>query len=328
MTARFPETPTIDVAALHGAATPARDALDARVIEALATRGSFVATGFSGCRGNDEAARRVLAFFDLPQADKDAIATCRARPGNPNVYRGYYPLLDGQGFAYNETLDIGPERPGTVPDLPGTDGFREHNRWPGHEPHPGWKQETLAYVATVHGLALAVLRAIARHTGRDERAFVAACLQGNSTLRLLHYFAPPDDYVPTEARSPKELHDELGRRIRTQRHIDTGVMSILWQDPNGGLQMLGRDEAWREVPVVADGLSVHCGDLLKGMTDGLIEATPHRVAGGGSERWSLGLFVEPDYDAMVLPPDGTTPITYAGHLVNEFPGRFERPRAA
>lgn len=327
MADRFAPTTVIDVAPLFA---PGSDtaALDAHVAATLASHGSFVATGFAGSRGNDATARRVLDFFSLPEDEKTAIATCRARPENANIYRGYYPLLDKQGFAYNETLDIGPDVPGTVPDIAGADGFREHNPWPAREPHAGWKQETLAYVATVHGLALAVLGAIARHTGQDEAAFVAPCLKGNSTLRLLHYFETPDDYMPREKGTPTDYADELGRRIRTQRHIDTGVMSILWQDENGGLQMLGRDEVWREVPTVADGLSVHCGDLLKAMSGGLIEATPHRVAGGGQERLSLGLFVEPDYDAMVLPPDSTTPVTYAGHLINEFPGRFERPKAA
>ena len=327
MANQFPPSEIIDVTGLFD--TPGHCAeLDARVTELLATRGSFVATGFRGGRGNDAAARRVLDFFSLAEEEKTSIATCRARPENDNIYRGYYPLLDKQGFAYNETLDIGPQDPGTVPDIAGADGFREHTPWPAREPHAGWKQETLDYFATVHGLALAVLRAIARHTGRDEEAMVAPCRNGNGTLRLLHYFETPDDYMPKEKGTPRDYADELGRRIRTQRHIDTGVMSILWQDENGGLQMQGRDGVWREVPAVADGLSVHCGDLLKAMTGGLIEATPHRVADGGQERLSLGLFVEPDFDAMVLPPDSTTPVTYAGHLINEFPGRFERPKAA
>ena len=327
MTNSFPPTSIIDVAALSDTGADRR-AIDARICEVLSTHGSFVATGFEGGNGNDAAAHRVLDFFCLPEGEKTTIATCRARPENTNVYRGYYPLLDKQGFAYNETLDVGPAVPGAVPDIAGADGFREHTPWPAREPHAGWKQETQKYFATVHGLAIAVLSAIARHTGRDPETFVAACRNGNGTLRLLHYFETPDDYMPKEKNTPTDYADELGRRIRTQRHIDTGVMSILWQDDNGGLQMQGRDGTWREVPAVADGLSVHCGDLLKAMSGGLIEATPHRVAGGGQERLSLGLFVEPDFDAMVLPPDSTTPVTYAGHLINEFPGRFERPKAA
>lgn len=327
MATQFPPTETVDVTDLF-AVPGACPELDARVTGLLATNGSFVATGFRNGADNDAAAQRVLDFFSLPEEEKAAIATCRARPENTNIYRGYYPLLDKQGFAYNETLDIGPEVPGRVPDIAGADGFREHTPWPAREPHAGWKQETLDYFATVHGLAIAVLAAIARHIGADPESFVAPCRQGNGTLRLLHYFETPDDYMPKEKNTPTDFADELGRRIRTQRHIDTGVMSILWQDENGGLQMQGRDEVWREVPAVTDGLSVHCGDLLKAMTGGLIEATPHRVAGGGQERLSLGLFVEPDFDAMVLPPDSTTPVTYAGHLINEFPGRFERPQAA
>ena len=327
MANHFPPSQTIDVAPLFD--TPGDcAALDAAIVAVLAANGSFVATGFPGSNDNDEAANRVLAFFTLPEAEKDLLATCRARPEHPNIYRGYYPLRDKQSFAYNETYYIGPETPGTVPPLPGADGFREDNRWPAREPFPGWRTRTLAYVARAHDLSQAVLRAVARHIGKDEVTFVAPCAGANSTLRLLHYLPPPEDYLPREGRQDAIREDELGRRILTQRHVDTGIMSILWQEPTAGLQMQGPDGAWRDVPVIPGGLSVHLGDLIKGMTDGLLVGTPHLVTGGLVERSSLGLFVEPDYDALVLAPDTTEPVTYAGHLLNEFPGRFERPKAA
>lgn len=327
MADHFPPSRIIDVAPLFEPAGD-RAALDATVVAVLAANGSFVATGFPGSDDNDDAANRVLSFFTLPQAEKDALAICRAQPSNPNIYRGYYPIRDAESFAYNEVYDIGPDTPGAVPDLEGVDGFREHTPWPAREPFVGWRARTLGYVARAHGLSLAVQRAIARHLGKDEEAFIAPCRNANSTLRLLHYLPPPDDYVPRAEAAHAVREDELGRRILTQRHVDTGVMSILWQEPAAGLQMQGPDGAWRDVPVIAGGLSVHLGDLIKGMTDGLLQGTPHRVTGGLVERSSLGLFVEPDYDALVLAPDSSEPVTYAGHLLNEFPGRFERPKAA
>lgn len=319
----FQPSTTLDVGLLF-AAEADRSALDAAVVDLLAREGSFVATGYPRWVDNDARARRVLSFFDLPAAEKEAVATCARRPENPNSYRGYYPARDERGFAFSEKYDLGPEPPGPVPDLPGVEPFAEPNAWPAREPYAGWRAETLAYVEDTRALAMAVLRAIARRMGRDEDGFVDVCAGGNSTLRLLHYFPPPDHFVPQADREQATREDEFGRRIFTQRHIDTGILSILWQDAGAGLQMLGGDGAWRDVPAVPGGLSVHCGDLLKKRTGGLLEATPHRVTGADRERCSLGLFVEPDYDAEVLPPDADAPVTYAGHLLQQFPGRFAR----
>ena len=92
--------------------------------------------------------------------------------------------------------------------------------------------------------------------------------------------------------------------------------------------MRGPDGRWREVPPAPDGLSVHCGDLVKALTGGRLEGTLHRAAGHGGDRCSVGFFLEPDFGTAVVAPDGGPPVSYAQHLVNEFPGRFEAPRAA
>ena len=51
----------------------------------------------------------------------------------------------------------------------------------------------------------------------------------------------------------------------------------------------------------------------------------HRVLGDGGDRCSAGLFVEPDFETQVVAPSDPAPVSYARHLVNEFPGRFEAP---
>ena len=46
------------------------------------------------------------------------------------------------------------------------------------------------------------------------------------------------------------------------------------------------------------------------------------------DRCSVGFFLEPDFGTAVVAPAGGPPVSYARHLVNEFPDRFEAPRAA
>lgn len=69
-------------------------------------------------------------------------------------------------------------------------------------------------------------------------------------------------------------------------------------------------------------LSIHCGDMLSAIGGGALAATPHRVLGGSGERFSVGYFLEPEFVAEVVPPDGSEPKSYGHHLTHAFPKRF------
>ena len=81
----------------------------------------------------------------------------------------------------------------------------------------------------------------------------------------------PIDIAALFARSGG-FEPDLDRRVIARRPVDTGLLSILWQDGRGGLQVQGRDEVWREVPPRSDAFSVHCGDLLAGLSAGALRA--------------------------------------------------------
>ena len=68
--------------------------------------------------------------------------------------------------------------------------------------------------------------------------------------------------------------------------------------------------------------------LVKALTGGRLEGTLHRAAGHGGDRCSVGFFLEPDFETAVVAPAGGPPVSYARHLVNVFPDRFEASRAA
>ena len=92
---------------------------------------------------------------------------------------------------------------------------------------------------------------------RTKRYAPAAALRAGAAG-----FRPAGD----DGDEPEDIGD--GRRLIAGSHVDTGLLSLLGQDETGGLQMRGPDGRWREVPPAPDGLSVHCGDLVKALTGG------------------------------------------------------------
>lgn len=185
--------------------------------------------------------------------------------------------------------------------------------WPDAEPWDGWRDAMMAMLMSQRGIAMTFLAAVSRGLDLEEDALLVPARGRNATLRLLH--------STTEGASAVDT-------VITDSHVDTGILSMIWQDRIGGLQMQGPDGTWRDTPVVTDGLSVHCGDLVKTPSGDRIRGTPHRVMGtDDTERCSLGFFLEPAFETRVVPPSGVA-VSYARHLVNEFPDRFKRPANA
>jgi len=318
----FAETTVLDVSALFGGGDPA---LDRAIADVLERERSFAAIGFPNADGLDCRLSELLRFFAMRHEDKLSCATCRFRPANANIYRGFYPLSEAADWSHNEIFDMGPEPTMTVPDVPGAESFREENVWPAVEPVAGWRDAMLELFALKRVIGVAVLAAAARGLGLDEETFVAPARGRNGTLRLLHYAPFPAGF---ELRNEDSVAPGLfadGRQQIGSAHIDTGLVSVLWQDQSAGLQMRGADEVWREVPWRSNLLSIHLGDLVQALSGNRLKGTMHRVLGDGGDRCSAGLFVEPDFETQVVAPSDPAPVSYARHLVNEFPGRFEAP---
>ncbi len=305
------KTDVIDVTALFGTTRRPCEETDRAIVDALERHGSFVAAG--AWPGLDRRADELFAFFALTERAKASSATCTHHPANPNIYRGYYPAADGEAWSKREIFDIGPEPPMTAPDLPGAEAFRESNAWPDTEPWVGWRDAMMIMLTSQRGIAMTFLAAVSRGLGLEEDALFVPAQGRNATLRLLH--------SAVEGACAEDA-------VITGCHVDTGILSMIWQDRIGGLQMQGPDGTWRDTPIVTDGLSVHCGDLVKTPSGGRIRGTPHRVMGtDDTERCSIGFFLEPDFETRVVPPSGVS-VGYARHLVNEFPDRFKRPANA
>jgi isopenicillin N synthase-like dioxygenase len=112
-------------------------------------------------------------------------------------------------------------------------------------------------------------------------------------------------------------------------HTDYGLITILGQDASGGLEVRGRD-GWISVPPRPDAFVINLGDMLERMTVGGYRSTPHRVRNiSGRDRLTFPLFVDPSWDADVLPipsslasPADAATDRWDGQSVHEWSGTY------
>jgi polar amino acid transport system ATP-binding protein len=88
-------------------------------------------------------------------------------------------------------------------------------------------------------------------------------------------------------------------------HTDYGLLTILWQDDVGGLQVR-TDAGWIDAPPLPGSFVCNIGDMLDRMTGGRYRSLPHRVAinTSGRDRLSIPLFFDPDFAWHVAPVPG------------------------
>lgn len=324
----MPELTTIDIAALFDDEPAARSAVDRAIMAAVEREGGFVVAGFPGAADLDARTAKLLRFFDLPTEAKRAVATRAVEPDGKRIYRGYVCAFNPDGWAHNEFFDIGPEAPVAGPPIPGMEIFAETNIWPEPEPAPGWRTLMVGHHRALDAVARQIMLSVGRAAGFEEEDFKARFAGGNSTLRLLNYPLPPAGAVSVEKVPEMRLTQE-GKVLAAGRHCDASGLSLLWQE-TPGLEVEAPDGSWRPVPLRANSLSVHLGDVLSVMTESAIPATPHRVVDHGIARRSVGFFLEPALSAR-LAPIGAAALadarpgagTYGWHLMSVF---SQRPR--
>jgi isopenicillin N synthase-like dioxygenase len=185
-----------------------------------------------------------------------------------------------------EAFQIHAEFPKDDPDVLAGKPLHTQNPWPSAMPQ--LRDEMLGYFAELQTLADKMLKLFALGLDMPEDGLDQYFRKPMTQLRLIHY--------------PPQPANDPGENIGLRPHTDSGAFTILAQDRVGGLEVLTRSQEWIQVPPLENSYVINLGEMMKIWTDGIFQATPHRVVNtSGAERYSIPFFMNPDFDARIRP---------------------------
>jgi isopenicillin N synthase-like dioxygenase len=279
------EIPVIDVEALLGGSGAQVAAVGRQMREAAERIGFFYVRGHGVpsalIREVDATARR---FFSSPLEQKlrvEPIDRHRGylKMGEAKMYEKARPDLK-ESFIWG--IDVGEDDP----DYQAGNPMMGPNRWPDWMPE--MRPVLNAYLDAAHECARRLLRALAVSLDAPEDTFTRKFAKPISRGTLVWY--------------PPQPVDADARQYGVAPHTDYGVITLLHQDPVGGLQVATRRGEWVMAHPIPDTLVINSGDLMGRWSNDTFRSNPHRVINSsGRERLSIAVFVDPDYDTPIIP---------------------------
>ncbi|MCP3102502.1 isopenicillin N synthase family oxygenase [Myxococcus sp. K15C18031901] len=265
--------------------TEARERVAREIERACRDTGFFYVSGHGVSESLLDRLERVSRrFFALSREEKEAIAM----PKGGAAWRGWFPLggeltsgkPDRKEGLYLGT-ELGPEHPRVREGWP----LHGANLWPAEVPE--LRDVVLEYLSVVTRAGHALMEGVALSLGLEADYFAKTYTADPTVLfRVFHYPAEPE---------------EGEERWGVGEHTDYGLLTLLAQDANGGLQVKSQG-GWVEAPPTPGTLVCNIGDMLDRLTGGWYRSTPHRVKNvSGRDRLSYPLFFDPDFAAEVPP---------------------------
>jgi isopenicillin N synthase-like dioxygenase len=284
--------PIVDVSALVTGGDPGPAA--EQIAEACRDSGFFYVTGHgvpAQLSARLDAAARE--FFALPEPVKLEISMARGG----RAWRGFFPVggeLTSGRPDRKEGVYFGSELPADDPKVLAGLPLHGANLFP--EQVPQLRPAVLGYLDELTRVAQAVLSGVAVSLDLPADYFAHGYTADPTVLfRIFHY--PP---APVDAAGAPIDEQDWG----VGEHTDYGLLTLLAQDDNGGLEVrAGR--GWVAAPPVEGTFVCNIGDMLDRLTGGYYRSTPHRVRNvSGRDRLSFPFFFDPDFSATVPPLPG------------------------
>ncbi|HEX7037128.1 MAG TPA: 2OG-Fe(II) oxygenase family protein [Pseudomonadales bacterium] len=241
-------------------------------------------------------------FFALPREAKRAILRTAENPW------GYFDQeLTKNTRDWKEVFDYGP---------PSGDVLRP--QWPADL--PGFREAVLDYYRACEALALRLLDVLSINLGMPADHLRATFAPEHSSFVRLNYYPP----CPTPVR-PDGLQPASGGYLGINHHTDSGVLTILLQDDQPGLEVY-RHGGWHLVEPRRDAFVVNIGDVVQVWSNDRYRASLHRVvANTAHARYSAPFFLNPAYAAEYAPlpsmVDAANPPRYRAINWGEFRSR-------
>jgi isopenicillin N synthase-like dioxygenase len=269
--------PVIDLAPSFSGDASERDRVADEIGKACRDTGFF----YIANHGIDPAlVKRAFAeanrFFDQPEALK--------LPLHKRADSNGYEPLEAQRLDNESPGDLKESFNFTTGGVPGSPGFRD-SQWP--DDLPGFRDGLEAYNSAMRGLGLHVSQLVSLSLGMKLNHFDHTFDPQKSPLRILRY--PPH---------PEETQfNQLGAGA----HTDWGWMTLLAQDPLGGLEVETASGDWVRVDPIPETFVVNLGDLLARWTNGRYHSSLHRVINNrsGQNRHSIVLFFNQAHETQV-----------------------------
>jgi polar amino acid transport system ATP-binding protein len=303
MTANTRRLPIIDVAAGETDAQQARTA--AEIDAAAAEYGFFYIVGHGvPQRTIDSLIALSDDFFRLDEATKRRIDMSRGG----RAWRGYFPVggeLTSGRPDLKEGLYFGQELPPTDPRVRAGLPLHGPNLFP--QEVPGLREAVLEYVQALTAVGHRVMALIARGLGLEANDLDERYMSEPTVLFRIFRYPPPPIEQRAEVRGVGE-------------HTDYGLLTLLYQDDCGGLEV-HHDSGWLEAPPVPGSFVVNVGDMLERLTSGRYRSALHRVINRcGRPRLSMPFFFDPRFDAVLEPIPNVWPIRVRPGLLERWDG--------
>ncbi|MEM7223810.1 MAG: 2-oxoglutarate and iron-dependent oxygenase domain-containing protein [Pseudomonadota bacterium] len=268
----------------------------------------------------DETFAQAKRFFDLPDALKQEISIERSA-----AHRGYFslggenldPAKQTETGDFKEGLKIGRDLPLDHPLVQAGTPLHGPNLWPADL--PGWRETIERCYGALSGLGFELMRGFALALELPGDFFDDKLTEPMATLGPLHY--PPHQGPVSE------------RRLGAGAHTDFGCLTILSQDPVGGLQVMNAAGQWIDAPFIPGSFVVNIGDMMARWTNDIFASTRHRVINlSGSDRYSMPFFYDPNFEAEVAcletcqsadRPPRYPPTTGGQHLLDMINATFD-----
>ncbi|XP_012673136.2 2-oxoglutarate-dependent dioxygenase htyE [Clupea harengus] len=258
----------------------------------------------------DEVMTISKEFFDLPEQMKLPFS------------RSSYIKSPNHGWVSLEREKLNPSGAGDLKEAFNTSLLCPDIKWP-CEDVPGFRDKQVSFFMHCKELSLRILRLMGLSLGLDADVFVSAHKQigtdeNGSTLRTLYY--PPVD----------SEHVKEGQ-LRCGEHSDYGSITLVFQSPEGGLQVLSRSGQYISAPFIPGTVLLNIADLMQRWTSDVFTSAIHRVLlpppGDSSTRQSLAYFVQPDDEALITCCDGSNkypPVKSGDYLMERFRESYGR----
>ncbi|KAK8140112.1 2OG-Fe(II)oxygenase [Apiospora sp. TS-2023a] len=295
------EIPVIDVSGLFSPSLADRQAVARRIRDAATNTGFFYIAQHGIPAQTTEAAHAAcLDFFRQPAEVKQRASIDRSRRFN-----GYKPaatqrinpfesvdVRESFSWVYDPRFDPAVADVNQIPPEAAAHLCPEDFPWEATANLPQFKAAIVDYWRSCLELARALIRAFALALDLDEHFFDSKVTYPDAVLAMNYY--PP---IPKPKGDDAAARPQSEQEVSIGSHTDFQLFTILWQDDNGGLQVLNRQGQWINAKPIEGTLVVNIADYLQRITNDRYISTVHRAQNwSGRERVSLPFFVGFNWD--------------------------------